>query len=178
MSCSLATIFTTLLTVLWISASIHHEQFGCLQFDGQLDHQKLPSSSVQCRYAVEMRSTDWSWFPQQSRRKSGSIPGFPSPIWPVKSLTNLTVSYVHSWKGASQIGLIKLPFTVDNMLRLEYLDLTGNSLENDDVLSLIPTMTGLKQLYLEGNRISILPEMKNLFSLDHLSWASRWTTLW
>ena len=86
-----------------------------------------------------------------------------------KSLTNLTVSYVHSWKGASQIGLIKLPFTVDNMLRLEYLDLTGNSLENDDVLSLIPTMTGLKQLYLEGNRISILPEMKNLFSLDHLS---------
>lgn len=84
----------------------------------------------------------------------------------LESLTNLTVYYGKNWNGATQRGLVNFPVTADKVLRLSYLDLTGNSLQNDDVDALIPQFLRLEQLYLEGNNFSSVPDLKNLFYLD------------
>ena len=85
----------------------------------------------------------------------------------LESLTNLTIYYGQSWSGATQRGLVNFPITADKVPILSYLDLTDNSLQNDDVDALIPQLLRLEQLFLEENNFSNVPsDLKNLFYLD------------
>lgn len=130
-------------------------------FDRELTFKWLQPPTIQRRNSWWLQPNYPFRLPQQSHR---TLNRFPQ----LESLTNLlTIYYGQSWSGATQRGLVNFPITADKVPRLSYLDLTDNSLQNDDVDALIPQLLRLEQLFLEENNFSNVPsDLKNLFYLD------------
>ena len=83
----------------------------------------------------------------------------------LESLKNFTVYYPLQWTGASQQGLSRMTLASGASLSgLRYLDLSGNSLGNE-MMEIVPQLTILEEVHLEGNGFSVIPDLTNAFYL-------------
>ena len=83
----------------------------------------------------------------------------------LESLKNFTVYYPLQWTGASQQGLSRMTLATGALLpSLRYLDLLGNSL-GDEFMEIVPQLTILEEVHLEGNSFSVIPDLTNAFYL-------------
>jgi hypothetical protein len=87
----------------------------------------------------------------------------------LKSLRNLTVFTPTFWTGATHQGLSLLTLAPGaSFPLLTYLDLTGNSL-NDDSIEFVSQLTVMEQLHLEGNNFASVPNLTDCFNLHTFS---------
>ncbi|XP_057381228.1 uncharacterized protein LOC130703791 [Daphnia carinata] len=87
----------------------------------------------------------------------------------LESLRNLTVFTPIFWTGATQRGLSRLTVVPGSSFPLlNYVDLTGNSLEDDSV-QFVSQLRNAEQIYLEGNNFSTVPNLTDCFSLRQFS---------
>jgi hypothetical protein len=87
----------------------------------------------------------------------------------LESLKNFTVYSPTWWDGATQKGLSQMSLAPGALLpHLTYLDLTGNSLE-DDSIEFVSQLTVIEEIRLEGNNFTIVPNLTNSFYLHTFS---------
>lgn len=87
------------------------------------------------------------------------------------SLKNFTVYSPKQWTGATQRGLSRMTLAPGASLpQLTYLDLTGNSLE-DDSIEFISDETTIEVIHLEGNNFGAVPNLTGSFNLHTFSMA-------
>ena len=87
------------------------------------------------------------------------------------NLKNFTVYSPRQWTGATQRGLSRMTLAPGSSLpQLTYLDLTGNSLE-DDSIEFISDETTIEVIHLEGNNFGAVPNLTGSFNLHTFSMA-------
>ncbi len=85
------------------------------------------------------------------------------------SLKNFTVYSPRQWNGATQKGLSQMTLAPGASLpRLNYLDLSGNSLGGDSI-EFVPQLTVIEELHLEGNNFTVVPNLTDSFYLHTFS---------
>lgn len=85
------------------------------------------------------------------------------------SLKNFTVYSPRQWFYATQKGLSQMSLAPGALLPLlSYLDLSGNSL-NDDSIEFVSQLTVIEELHLEGNNFTVVPELTDSFHLHTVS---------
>ncbi|KAI9552808.1 hypothetical protein GHT06_020688 [Daphnia sinensis] len=89
----------------------------------------------------------------------------------IPSLTNFTVYSPRQWAGANQRGLSRMTLAPGASLPLlTYLDLTGNSLD-DDSINFVADETVIEEMHLEGNNFAFVPNLTSAFNLHTFSIA-------
>lgn len=87
----------------------------------------------------------------------------------LESLRNFTVFTPIFWNGATKRGLSRLTVVPGSSFPLlNYLDLTGNSLEDDSV-QFLSELTSVEEVYLEGNNFATAPNLTACYSLNVFS---------
>jgi hypothetical protein len=87
----------------------------------------------------------------------------------LESLRNLTVFTPTFWTGATHQGLSLITLAPGaSFPLLNYLDLTGNSL-NDDSIEFVSQLTVIEELHLEGNNFASVPNLTDCFNLHTFS---------
>jgi Leucine-rich repeat (LRR) protein len=87
------------------------------------------------------------------------------------SLKNFTVYSPKQWTGANQRGLSRMTLAPGASLpQLTYLDLTGNSLE-DDSIEFVSDEKTIEVMHLEGNNFAAVPNLTGSSNLHTFSMA-------
>lgn len=87
----------------------------------------------------------------------------------LESLRNLTVFTPIVWAGATQRGLSRLTVVPGSSFPLlNYVDLTGNSLQDESV-QFISQLSNAEEIYLEGNNLATVPNLTDCFNLRQFS---------
>jgi Leucine-rich repeat (LRR) protein len=87
----------------------------------------------------------------------------------LESLKNFTVYSPTQWTGATQRGLSRMTLAPGSSLpQLTYLDLTGNSLQ-DDSIEFVSKQTTIEEIHLEGNNFGVVPNLTDSFYLHTFS---------
>ncbi|XP_057381227.1 uncharacterized protein LOC130703790 [Daphnia carinata] len=94
-----------------------------------------------------------------------SLIDFPT----LKNLQNFTVYSPRQWTAAPQRGLSRMALAPGASLPLlSYLDLTGNSLEDDSV-KFVSQEASMQEMHLEGNHFFSVPNLTNCLNLHTFS---------
>jgi hypothetical protein len=89
----------------------------------------------------------------------------------LKSLRNLTVTVFTPtfWTGATHQGLSLITLAPGaSFSPLTYLDLTGNSL-NDESIAFVSQLSAIEEMHLEDNNFAFVPNLTDSFYLRQLS---------
>ena len=87
----------------------------------------------------------------------------------LENLKNFTVYSPRLWSGATQRGLSRMTLAPGSSLpQLTYLDLTGNSLQ-DDSIEFVSQLMVIEEMHFEGNNFADVPNLTNRFYLHTFS---------
>lgn len=87
----------------------------------------------------------------------------------IESLRNLTIrrkrEWPMNWLDDEPVALRRLTLDARLLPNLVHLDLSGNSLLDENVAS-IQQLKTLEQIYLTGNNLSVVPDLTGLYNLQ------------
>ena len=84
----------------------------------------------------------------------------------MENLLRLKISTNYLWPSTSPFGLTSFDVSVESIPNLKELDLSFNSLQDDQV-SFVSQMKNVEQIHLSNNQLSVVPDLTNLSSLQN-----------